>query len=64
MRNPFLPYEEALWVEHLSETHALLLNKFNVVPHHSLVVTRTFQEQTEALNEADLEAAWKVLQVC
>ncbi len=26
-RNPFLPYEEALWVEHLSPTHTLLLNK-------------------------------------
>lgn len=29
--NPFLPYEEALWVAHLSGTHTLLLNKFNVV---------------------------------
>lgn len=29
--NPFLPYEEALWVAHLSPTHTLLLNKFNVV---------------------------------
>lgn len=29
--NPFLPYEEALWVAHLSSTHTLLLNKFNVV---------------------------------
>ena len=29
--NPFLPYEEALWVGHLSPTHTLLLNKFNVV---------------------------------
>lgn len=29
--NPFLPYEEALWVAHLSPSHTLLLNKFNVV---------------------------------
>ncbi len=26
-RNPFLPYEEELWVRHLSDTHTLLLNK-------------------------------------
>ena len=26
-RNPFLPYEEELWVQHLSPTHTLLLNK-------------------------------------
>ena len=25
--NPFLPYEQALWVAHLSDTHTLLLNK-------------------------------------
>lgn len=29
-RNPFLPYEEALWVDHLSPTHTLLLNKVRV----------------------------------
>lgn len=29
--NPFLPYEQALWVAHLSPSHTLLLNKFNVV---------------------------------
>ena len=62
-RNPFLPYEEALWVAHLSDTHTLLLNKFNVVPYHSLLVTRDFQQQTDQLNSADLGAAWQVLQV-
>ena len=49
-------------MEHLSETHTLLLNKFNVVPYHSLVVTRDFQHQTDPLNAADLGAAWQVLQ--
>ena len=29
-RNPFLPYEEALWVAHLSPSHTLLLNKVSV----------------------------------
>jgi hypothetical protein len=44
-RNPFLPYEEDLWVQHLSDTHTLLLNKFNLVAHHVLVVTRQFESQ-------------------
>lgn len=55
-RNPFLPYEEDLWVAHLSDTHTLLLNKFNVVPHHVLVVTRQFESQQDPLNSRDLAA--------
>lgn len=62
-RNPFLPYEEALWVRHLSRTHTLLLNKFNVVAHHLICVTREFEQQTEPLNAADLEATWTAMQV-
>ena len=34
----------------------LLLNKFNVVPHHLLLVTREFAHQTEPLDAADCEA--------
>lgn len=59
-RNPFLPYEEDLWVSHLSDTHTLLLNKFNVVPHHLLVVTRQFESQQDPLNAADLDATLQV----
>ena len=62
-RNPFLPYEEDLWVQHLSESHTLLLNKFNIVPHHCLVVTRRFEAQEEPLDEADFAATWMALQV-
>ncbi|GAB4819124.1 hypothetical protein N2152v2_006170 [Parachlorella kessleri] len=61
-RNPFLPYDEALWVQHLSPTHTLLLNKFNVVAHHVLVVTRQFESQRDPLNAQDMEATWAVLQ--
>ncbi len=32
--NPFLNPSKALVVQHLSPTHSLLLNKFNVVDHH------------------------------
>ena len=62
-KNPFAPYDEALWVDHLSTTHMLLLNKFNVVAHHVLIVTRRFQQQTDPLNLQDLEATWQVVQV-
>jgi ATP adenylyltransferase len=54
--NPFLPYEEDLFVADLSPTHLCLLNKFNVVDHHLLIVTRAFEEQEDWLNLQDFEA--------
>ena len=63
-KNPFLPYDKALYVTDLSATHHLLLNKFNVVAHHVLVVTKQFEKQTDALNLQDMEATWQVVQVC
>ena len=50
-------------MRHLSRTHTLLLNKFNVVAHHLICVTREFEQQTEPLNAADLEATWAAMQV-
>lgn len=61
--DPFDPYDDALWVDHLSPSHTLLLNKFNVVEHHVLVVTRKFEQQTDPLNLQDLEATWQIVQV-
>ncbi|ASC70241.1 hypothetical protein XM38_011770 [Halomicronema hongdechloris C2206] len=54
--NPFLPYEEDLFVANLSETHVCLLNKFNVVAHHILIITRAFEEQDSWLTLADFQA--------
>lgn len=54
--NPFLPYESDLFVTNLSSTHLCLLNKFNVVDHHLLMVTREFEEQTRWLTVNDFEA--------
>lgn len=59
--NPFLPYEEDLFVTDLSETHLCLLNKYNVVDHHLLIVTRAFEEQEDWLNVRDFEAMWACL---
>ncbi len=54
--NPFLPYEPALFVADLSETHLCLLNKFPVVAHHLLIVTRAFAPQEALLTDADFAA--------
>lgn len=54
--DPFLPYEEALYVGELPPRHRCLLNKFNVVEHHALIVTRDFEPQTDLLNTDDFRA--------
>lgn len=59
--NPFLPYDPDLWVANLSDTHVCLLNKFNVTPHHLLIVTRTFEDQETLLTLGDFEALWTYL---
>jgi ATP adenylyltransferase len=55
-RNPFLPYEPEMFVADLSDTHVALLNKFNVVDHHLVIVTRHFEHQPTLLTAADFEA--------
>jgi sulfate adenylyltransferase (ADP) / ATP adenylyltransferase len=54
--NPFLPYDPNLFVTDLSPTHLVLLNKFNVMDHHLLIVTREFESQDDFLNAQDFEA--------
>lgn len=56
--NPFLPYESDLFVGNISDTHLFLLNKFNVVDYHLLIVTRAFEDQENLLNLADFIALW------
>lgn len=59
--NPFLPYEAELFVSDLSDQHLVLLNKFNVVDHHLLMVTREFVSQETWLDAADCLALAIVL---
>lgn len=54
--NPFLPHDPRLFVADLSPTHFCLLNKYNVVDGHLLLVTRAFEDQERLLTLADLEA--------
>ena len=60
--DPFLPYEPDLFVGDISPTHICLLNKFNVVDNHLLIVTRAFKPQTDLLNLQDFAALWLCLQ--
>ena len=56
--NPFLPYEKDLYVADISDTHVALLNKFNVVENHLLIITRHFEDQETLLTLKDFEALW------
>jgi ATP adenylyltransferase len=59
--NPFLPYDRDLFVAEVSDTHVALLNKFNVVDHHLLIVTRHHEEQEALLTLRDFEALWRCM---
>lgn len=62
-RNPFLPpFEPGLFVQELTATHRVLLNKFNVFPHHALVVTREFVPQSQLLTLSDWDATHRCLE--
>jgi len=55
-RDPFLPPEPELTVADVSSTHIAVLNKFNVLDHHLLIVTRAFEHQDALLTIADFRA--------
>jgi sulfate adenylyltransferase (ADP) / ATP adenylyltransferase len=59
--DPFLPYDNDLFVAEISHTHIALLNKFNVVEHHLLIVTRQFEDQEMLLTLTDFEALMRCL---
>lgn len=59
--NPFLPPEPELLLGPLGDHHQLLLNKFNVLPIHGLIVSNQFVEQTDQLSLADFTAVSSIL---
>lgn len=56
--DPFLPPEKELTIADVTDTHIAVLNKFNVVDHHLLIVTRHFEDQDSLLTLLDFEALW------
>lgn len=55
-RDPFFPPEPDLLVGEISDTHLAVLNKFNVIGHHLLLVTRRYADQETLLDDTDFEA--------
>jgi sulfate adenylyltransferase (ADP) / ATP adenylyltransferase len=60
-RDPFSPCEAALRIGDIGERHFLLLNKFNVLAHHLLIVTTDFEPQDTLLNADDFAALFACL---
>jgi len=59
--SPFLPPEPELVVADVSATHVCVLNKYPVIDHHVLVVTRELEDQQAPLTLRDFEALWACL---
>lgn len=59
--DPFLPYDKRLFVADVSPAHVCLLNKFTVIDHHLLLVTRAFERQESLLTRQDFQALWRCL---
>jgi ATP adenylyltransferase len=54
--NPFLPPDPELSVSPLPPRHHAVLNKFNVLRHHLLIVTREYESQDAPLTVEDFRA--------
>jgi ATP adenylyltransferase len=54
--NPFLPPDPALTLGRVAPAHVAVLNRFNVLANHLLVVTERFEDQESLLTLGDFEA--------
>lgn len=59
--NPFLPPDPDLLVAGISKTYAAVLNRFPVLRHHLLLVSRDYREQALPLGEDDFDAIARCL---
>ncbi len=59
--NPFLPCDPTLLVAPLGEGHLCVLNKFNVLADHLLMITRDFVRQESLLDRSDFAALAEVM---
>eukprot|EP01103_Thecamoeba_quadrilineata_P016844 TRINITY_DN5766_c0_g1_i1.p1 TRINITY_DN5766_c0_g1~~TRINITY_DN5766_c0_g1_i1.p1 ORF type:complete len:285 (+),score=50.48 TRINITY_DN5766_c0_g1_i1:205-1059(+) len=61
--NPFRPYDKAMCVDSHSETdYVLLLNKFNVLNNHLLMISQKFETQTSHPSLRDISALLRYFQ--
>lgn len=61
--NPFLEHDPELFVTNIGLNHKCLLNKYNVLDQHLLLVTQEFELQTSVLNQQDFNALHECLSV-
>jgi ATP adenylyltransferase len=54
--NPFLPPDPELVIGDVAPAHTAVLNKFNVITEHLLIVTREFEPQERLLTLGDVQA--------
>ncbi|TQV84577.1 phosphorylase [Aliikangiella coralliicola] len=54
--NPFLPYDDSMYVHAAGDSHVCLLNKFPVLSPHLLICSNEFIEQTKPLEKIDFKA--------
>ena len=54
--NPFLPAEPLLYLGDISDSHYCVLNKYSVIDHHTLIVTKHFESQETLLRLRDFNA--------
>ncbi len=62
--DPFAPPEKALFLTDISSSHFCLLNKFNVLEEHLLIVTRDFEHQENLLTLDDFLSLWVCMAEC
>jgi len=59
--SPFLKPDPQLLVADITSTHRCLLNKYNVIDEHLLIVTKQFEPQQQPLDMDDFIALWKCM---
>lgn len=59
--NPFLKHDPELFVTDVGHSHKCLLNKYNVLDQHLLLVTQQFEYQTSVLDQTDFDALYHCL---
>ena len=55
------PYDPHLLVSHIGDSHALLLNKFALIPEHFLLVTTSFRSQALPPPPETLALSYRIL---
>lgn len=62
-QNPFLNPDPLFVLPRPGQEHTLILNRYPVYRNSLLIHTNTFKSQADDLDETDLTACWKCLQV-